>query len=136
MLAELYPILKTLHIGLAIASGGLFAGRGVGVLLGATMPTSTPARRLSVAIDTALLLAALLLVATLALNPFTTPWLAAKLVLLAAYIVLGVFALRSARTRWGKGMAFAGALGCFVAIFTIARTHDPLGPLRILGLAA
>ena len=56
--------------------------------------------------------------------------------LLVAYIVLGIFALRLARTRGGKAVAFVGALACYLAIFTVARTHDPLGPLRLLGLAA
>ena len=133
-LAELYPLTKGLHVGLAMASGVLFAGRGIGVLLGASMPTSRPMRRLSQAIDTALLLAALVLLVTLGLDPVTTPWLATKLVLLVAYIVLGIFALRVAPTRWGKAVAFVGALACFVAMFTIAHTHDPLGPLRLLGL--
>jgi len=132
---ELYPVAKALHVGLAITSGGLFAGRGIGVLMGAAMPTSRPMRRLAQVIDTALLAAALLLLAILGLNPVTTPWLATKLALLVAYIVLGILALRVARTRAGKAVAFVGALTCFVLMFTIARTHDPLGPLRILGLA-
>lgn len=133
-LAEVYPAVKSLHVGLAITSGGLFAGRGIGVLMGAAMPTSRRMRRLSQAIDSLLLVAALILLAILGLNPVTTPWLAAKLVLLVAYIVLGILALRVARTRAGKAVAFVAALGCFVLMFAIARTHDPLGPLRALGL--
>jgi len=134
-LAELYPVTKAVHVGLALASGGLFAGRGLGVLMGASMPTSRPMRRASALIDTALLAAALVLVATLGMNPFTTPWLATKLVLVVAYIVLGIFALRAARTRRGKAVAYAAALSCYLAILVIARTHDPLGPLRLLGIA-
>ena len=133
-LADFYPLIKAAHVGLAMLSGGVFAGRGVGVFLGATMPMSPLVRRGSMLIDTALLLAALLLLATLRLNPFATPWLLAKLVLLVAYIVFGVLALRRAPTALGKGLAFAAALWCFVAMFAIARTHDPLGFLRIVGL--
>ncbi len=133
-LVDAYPLIKASHIGLALLSGGLFAGRGVGVLLGTTMPMSTPVRRLSQVIDTALLAAALLLLATLQLNPFATPWLLAKLALLIAYIVFGTLALRRAPTQVGKALAFAAALTCFVMMFTIARTHDPLGFLRIVGL--
>ncbi len=135
-LAELYPFTKATHVALAIASGALFAGRGIGVLLGATMPTSKAMRRTSQVIDTALLAAAIVLLATLGLHPVTTPWIATKLVLLAAYIVLGIFALRLARTTGGRTAAFVGALACYLAIFTVARTHDPWGPLRLLGLAA
>ena len=132
-LADHYLLIKAAHVGLAMLSGGLFAGRGVGVLLGAEMPMLTPVRRLSQVIDTALLAAALLLLATLQLNPFATPWLLTKLMLLVAYIVLGTMALRRARTLRGKALAFA-ALTCFLMMFAIARTHDPLGFLRLVGL--
>ena len=133
-LADFYPLIKACHVGLVMLSGGLFAGRGIGVLLGATMPMSPVVRRCSQVIDTALLVAALLLLVTLQLNPFAVPWLLAKLVLLVAYIGFGIWALRRAPTLAGKGLAFAAALLCFVMMFMIATTHDPLGFLRIVGL--
>ena len=133
-LADFYPLIKASHVGLVMLSGGLFAGRGVGVLLGATMPMSPVVRRCSQVIDTALLVAALLLLATLQLNPFTSPWLLAKLVLLVASIGFGILALRRAPTLAGKGLAFAAALLCFVMMLIIASTRDPLGFLRIVGL--
>ena len=133
-LADFYPLIKASHVGLVMLSGGLFAGRGVGVLLGATMPMSPVVRRCSQVIDTALLVAALLLLATLQLNPFTSPWLLAKLVLLVVYIGFGILALRRAPTLAGKGLAFAAALLCFVMMLIIASTRDPLGFLRIVGL--
>ena len=133
-LADFYPLIKASHVGLVMLSGGLFAGRGVGVLLGATMPMSPVVRRCSQVIDTALLVAALLLLATLQLNPFTSPWLLAKLVLLVAYIGFGILALRRAPTPAAKGLAFAAALLCFVLFLIIASTRDPLGFLRIVGL--
>ena len=114
--------------------GGLFAGRGIGVLLGATMPMSPVVRRCSQVIDTALLVAALLLLVTLQLFLFAVPWLLAKLVLLVAYIGFGILALRRAPTLAGKGLAFAAALLCFVMMLMIATTHDPLGFLWIVGL--
>lgn len=133
-LADHFLLIKAAHVGLVMLSGALFAGRGVGVLLGATMPMATPIRRLSQVIDTALLAAALLLLAVLQLNPFATPWLLAKLVLLVAYIGFGTLALRRAPTPAGKALAFGAALTCFVMMFAIARSHDPLGFLRIVGL--
>lgn len=132
-LAEFYPLIKASHVGLALLSGALFAGRGVGVLLGATMPMSPPVRRLSQVIDTALLVAALLLLTVLQLNPFATPWLLAKLALLVAYIGFGTLALKRAPTPISKALAFAAALLCFVTMVSIARTHDPMGWLRIVG---
>lgn len=126
-LVELYPVVKTMHIGLVLASGSLFVLRGVAVLLGYSVAMRAPVRYLSYAIDTALLAAALLLLAMLHLNPFTTPWLAAKLALLVAYIVLGSLALRRARTLPRRALAFVAALLCFGAMYSIARRHDPLG---------
>jgi len=129
-LAELYPAIKILHVGLALASGTLFALRGVGVLAGLALPMRAPVRYASYAIDTALLAAALALLAILRLNPFATPWLAVKLAFLAAYIVLGSLALKRARGRAAKALALAGALLCFTAMVAVARSHDPLGFLR------
>lgn len=133
-LAEFYPLIKASHVGLALLSGGLFAGRGVGVLWGSAAPMAPAVRRASQWIDTALLAAALMLLMVLQLNPFATPWLLVKLVLLLAYIVFGALALKRAPTRAGKALAFVAALACFVAMVATARTHDPAGFLRLLGL--
>ena len=134
MLIEWYSVIKASHIGLVYSSGSLFAVRGAGVLLGAAAPMSLPVRVVSQIIDTALLLAAILLVITLSINPLTTSWLLVKLILLVAYIALGTLALRRASTRRGKGLAFVAALACFVMMISIARSHDPLGLLRWLAL--
>jgi uncharacterized membrane protein SirB2 len=126
-LVEFYPAIKTAHIGLVLASGGLFVLRGLAVLLGRSVAMRAPVRHLSYAIDTALLAAALALLAILHLNPFTIPWLIAKLALLVAYIVLGSLALRRAHTLPRRMLAFAAALLCFGAMYSIARRYDPLG---------
>ncbi|WP_372659357.1 SirB2 family protein [Hydrogenophaga sp.] len=126
LLAHFYPYIKHAHIGLAITSGALFALRGLGVLAGLQWPMRTGMRQLSMGIDTLLLLAALLLLAVLHLNPFATPWLLAKLGLLVAYIVLGSFALKRAKSWPGRALAYAAALLCFAAIYSIARQHNPL----------
>ncbi|WP_406625265.1 SirB2 family protein [Acidovorax sp. SDU_ACID1] len=128
---DYYLVIKASHVGLALLSGGLFACRGVGVLLGARAPMAPLVRRGSQVIDTALLTAALLLLATLELNPFATPWLRTKLGFLLAYIVFGSLALRRAQSRAGKALAFIAALVCFATMVTVARTHEPLGVLRI-----
>lgn len=98
-LLDYYLVIKASHIGLAMLSGSVFTCRGVGVLLGARWPMLTPLRGISQAVDTALLFAALLLLATLQLNPFATPWLMVKLGLLVGYIVFGVLALKRAPAR-------------------------------------
>lgn len=131
-LAEFYPAIKLAHVGLVSASGGLFAVRGLAVLLGSAAAMRAPLRRLSYAIDTGLLAAALLLLAALQLNPFSTPWLAAKLVLLAGYVVLGSLALKRASTRPRQVLAYGAALLCFAMMYAVARRHDPLGLLVLL----
>lgn len=126
-LTGLYPVVKTMHIGLVLASGGLFVFRGLGVIFKRDEAMRAPVRYLSYGIDTALLAAALLLLAILQLNPLTTSWLMAKLALLLAYIVLGSLALKRAHTRSRRVMAFVAALLCFGAMYSIARRHNPLG---------
>ncbi len=125
--ASFYPHVKTLHIGLVLTSGSFFALRGAAVLAGAAWATTPAARHASVAIDTLLLAAALALLALLQLNPFAVGWLATKIFLLLAYIVLGVFALRLAPTRAGRAIAYAAALLVFLYMYTVARAHHPLG---------
>jgi len=121
LLAWYLPI-KTAHIALVLISGSLFTVRGIAVLCGASWPRQRWLRITSQLIDSALLGAALLLLAALQLNPFSQPWLCAKLALLLAYIGLGMVALRR-RQR----LAFVLALLCFAMMLSIARSHHPLG---------
>lgn len=127
-----YWQLKCVHITAVLTSGGLFALRGAAVLAGARWPMAAPLRFLSYAIDTVLLAAALSLLTALGLNPFAEPWLATKLALLAIYIVLGSLALKRARTRRARVIAYVAALACFGGIYGVARAHHPLGPLHAL----
>lgn len=129
MFAEYYPFIKATHIGLVQASGLLFALRGVATLAGSDIGLRKSVRWISYAIDIALLGAALGLLWILHLNPITTPWLALKLAILVAYIVFGSFALKRARTRPGRLIAFGAAVFCFATMYRIARLHDPLGAL-------
>ena len=46
------------------------------------------------------------------------------------YVVLGVFAMRRARSRGGRLAAYLAALAAFALIYGIARAHHPLGPLQ------
>lgn len=127
---EFYWQIKCVHITAALTSGGLFALRGAAVLAGARWPMAAPLRYLSYAIDTVLLTAALMLLAALGLNPFAEPWLSMKLALLVIYIPLGSLALKRARTRRARVVAYVAALACFGSIYCVARTHHPLGPLH------
>lgn len=123
-----YLQIKHAHIGLAVASGGLFALRGLLVLAGRQhWARHALSRYLSYTIDTALLTAALMLLVVLHLNPFTTAWLGVKLLVLVAYIVLGYLALGGTRPRGQRVALYLAALACFGFIYSVARAHHPLG---------
>jgi uncharacterized membrane protein SirB2 len=127
---EFYPQIKAAHVGLAFASGALFAIRGAGVLSGWRWPMALPLRWTSYAIDTSLLTAALMLLTILPWGLFANGWLVMKIVLLVAYIALGTFALRRARTWRARAMCYVAALLIFLCVVSIARAHHPLGMLR------
>lgn len=131
-LLEYYPVIKASHVGLVMLSGSVFMMRGLGVVMGSTMPLWRPFRLGSIVIDTALLLAALMLLWCLQLNPFTTAWLQAKLTLLLGYIGFGVACLRISTSAHGRLLSYGAALICYVLMFSIARSHDPAGLLRPL----
>lgn len=126
---EFYPQIKHAHIGLALVSGALFALRGAGALAGMRWPRWAPVRWTSYGIDTALLTAALMLLTILPGGLYANGWLTAKLVLLVVYVVLGVYALRRARSRAGRAVCYLAALATFAMIYGIARAHHPLGYL-------
>jgi uncharacterized membrane protein SirB2 len=126
---EFYGEIRLAHVTAVIASGALFTVRGL--LVQARRPAWALAavpRYLSYAIDTTLLTAALMLVSILPSAMFANGWLAAKLVLLPVYIGLGWVALRAKASR-SRAWAFAGALATYAGMYTIARAHDPFGPV-------
>lgn len=129
---EVYPWLRAAHIGLVLLSGSVFALRGLAVLAGARWAMARPLRLCSVAIDSALLAAALGLLWALAINPFGLPWLATKLTLLPLYIVLGSLALKRARSRRARAWSYVAALLCFGFMIAVARSRHPLGGLQSL----
>ena len=129
---EFYAEIKQFHVFVALLSGSLFAVRGAFVLGGARWPQALPVKWLSYAVDTALLTAALMLLTILPWAMFANGWLLAKLGLLVAYVVLGVFALRRGRTPRTRALAYAAALAAFGAMYSIARAHHPLGGLHAL----
>ena len=129
-LAEFYPLIRSVHVALVATSGLLFAVRGIAVLAGQAWPLRTRLRRMSVAIDTALLAAGIALWLMLGLHPVRDAWLGTKLLLLAAYIVLGTLALRRARTRCGRAAALSAALACYLFMVSVAMARHPLGALR------
>ena len=130
-MAEYYLTIKALHVGAVIASVTLFALRGLLVMAGRPgLGNHAVPRYLSYTIDTFLLTFALMLWTMLKLDPLVHAWLGTKLVLLVAYIGLGSFALKRARTQQSRFLAWAAALAVVFAMYGIAKAHHPLGWLR------
>lgn len=128
---EFYPQIKWVHIACVLASGLLFALRGLLVQGGhAGAAQWEPVRWLSYAIDTTLLTAALMLVSILPHALYANGWLATKLVLLVAYVVLGTLALKRARTPRMRRIFYVAALATYVYMLGVARMHHPLGWLH------
>ncbi len=124
---ELYPLIKPLHVVLALVSGTGFALRGWWMLRSSPRLGARWVRIAPHVLDTALLASGVYLAVALRLSPLAHPWLAAKLVLLVAYIGAGAVALRRGPTLPVRATALALALGCYALILVSALTHRPLG---------
>lgn len=130
---EFYPQIKWLHVAAVIASGLLFALRGLLLQAGqGRWAMAAPVRYLSYTIDTTLLTAALMLFTILPGAMFGNGWLAAKIVLLVVYVALGMFALRHGRTPRVRVACYLAALAVFGFMYTIARAHHPGGIFWLL----
>ena len=130
---EFYAEIRLVHIAAVVASGSLFLLRGLLVAGGRGGWALAPLPRyLSYAIDTTLLTAAFMLLTLLPSAVYANGWLAMKLALLPAYIALGWLALRRPHPAVRQRAYLGAALVAYLGMFAIARTHDPLGPLRLL----
>jgi uncharacterized membrane protein SirB2 len=127
LIGELYPQIKWVHVSCVVLSGGLFAVRGVFAVTGSAYANHAMLRHLSYAIDTVLLAAALLLASNIHQWPFVQPWLTTKVLLLLAYIGLGLIALRLGKTRPVRLACFVAALIVYSLIISVALTHDSRG---------
>jgi uncharacterized membrane protein SirB2 len=127
MLAACYAQIKLAHVTCVVLSGSLFTLRGVMMLAGSRHVYHPLLKYLSYLIDTTLLTAAVLLTLILHQYPFVQGWLTAKVLLLAVYIVLGVFALRRGTSRAHRAGFFVAALAVFAFIVSIAIAHDARG---------
>lgn len=127
-----YPYILTTHICAVLISGSLFVIRGTARWLGATWPDNKKLKRLTYAVDTILLGAALLLVSILPAGTFANQWLTAKLVLVFTYIVLGILSSRKQVPVLYRRIALVLALIVFLNILGIAVTHNPMGWFSLL----
>ncbi len=77
-------------------------------------------------LDTLLLMSGVALVIRHQIYPTDQPWLGAKLLALALYIVLGSIALKRGKTPVIRVSAFFGALAVFGYMLMVANTRTPI----------
>lgn len=129
---SLFLWLKLTHVGSVALSGAGFLGRGALMLRGSPLLQNRFVRTAPHVVDTVLLASAVWLAWLMRASPLDG-WIAAKIAGLVAYVVLGTIALKRGRTRRVRAAAFAAAIATFAYIVTVAVTHDPRGPLALLG---
>ncbi|HHQ41196.1 MAG TPA: regulator SirB [Chromatiales bacterium] len=133
---ELYPTLKAAHVAAVVASGLLFFVRGLWLLRAPWRLHRGWDRILPHTVDTLLLIFGVLLAWHTAQWPFVQPWLTAKLAGLVAYVGVGLYAFRGARTPAARGTAWLAAQGVFAYIVLVALSRDPFPLPWLLARAA
>lgn len=119
--------LKHLHVSMVVLSIAFFALRGAWMLADSALLQRRVVRIAPHVIDTVLLVSALALAWTWASAPGAAHgWLAAKVIGLVAYVVLGSIALKRGRTKSVRTVALAGALATVAYVVAVALTKQPL----------
>ncbi|MFA5825136.1 MAG: SirB2 family protein [Gallionellaceae bacterium] len=126
-----YTSIKILHLASVLISYSLFFMRGLWVLRASHVMQQRWVKIAPHIIDSVLLGSAITLAALLGISPFTAPWLAAKIIALLPYIVLGSIALKRGKTRQTKLACWLAAQAVFCYIALTAWAHDPM-PWRAL----
>lgn len=128
----MYMALKHSHMMFVAISGLFFLVRGAWMLMDSAMLQKKWVKILPHIVDTLLLACAIGLCVVLGQYPFVVDWLTVKVVMLVAYIVLGVIALKRGKTKAIRTLAFFAAIACFLFMVSVAFSHHPLGFLRNL----
>ncbi len=121
--ASTYLTVKQLHMATAAMSYGLFFLRGVWMLMDSPRLAHRWVRVVPHVNDTVLLGAAIALMVGSSRYPWTTPWLLAKVIALALYILIGMIALHSGATRKVRATAWIVAQVIFLYIVGVALTR-------------
>lgn len=121
-----YLLVKSLHMSAAGLSLALFALRAWWSVRASPRLSRRWVRVLPHVIDTALLALGVALMVMLRAWPPQQPWLAAKLLGLVAYVLIGTVAIKRGPTPAIRGAAALAAVTVFLYIVGAAMRHDPL----------
>lgn len=127
-----YLTIKSVHVWSVFLSITLFVLRGGLMLADSRLLHSLFLRIIPHVVDTVLLASAIMLTTIIHQYPFVHGWLTVKVLALFAYIILGSIAIRRGRRKPIRIAALLAALTIFVFIYSVARTHHPLGALASL----
>ena len=115
-----YMLLKQIHIMLAVTTLISFVIRGYWMITDSSLLHSKWVKTIPHVIDTLLLSSAVALMIMAGFYPWILDWVAAKILLLLLYIVLGTIALKRGKTKTQRIAAFIAALICIGLIFKSA----------------
>jgi len=117
-------MIKMLHMSTAFISISFFIIRGVWVYKNSSMMSKKWVKISPHINDTILLVTAILLSISTQQYPFVDSWLTAKFLALIVYILLGMFALKRAKTIQNKVLFFILSLLTFSYILGVALTRS------------
>ncbi len=123
-MAASYILLKYLHIACVVLSGTGFVMRGAWMMRGSPTLARRWVRVLRHGVGTVLRASGVALAVMIGQHPVAQGWLAAKVLGLITYIVLGTIALKRGRTRGIRITAFCGALLVFGYVVAVAITKS------------
>ena len=118
-------LIKSIHVTSVALSYSLFFLRGVWMLRDSPSLQQRWVKFAPHTVDSVLLASAIALAWQLGISPLEAPWLAAKIVALLAYIVIGSVALKRGKTRRIRIIAWLTAQAVFIYIVSVAVTHNP-----------
>ena len=124
LLESYYLELKIIHVTCVVASGSLFILRGIWLIQQSNQLLQRWVRVAPHAIDTVLLLSAIMLSIALQQYPITHGWLTAKVLALLVYIGLGMVALHHHRSRQMAIASWVAALLVYAYIVITAISHS------------
>ena len=121
-----YYLLKLGHIACVVISGSLFIYRYARLRMHPEQPLAKALKVLPHINDTVLLSCAIGMLSLIGLNPFTTPWLLAKIVALLVYIVLGAICMRSLPGSRRQFVSFVAAISAFAYIVLVGLSKQAI----------
>lgn len=120
-----WPLLKQLHVALALLTAFSFCLRAGWMLAGSAILNSRWSRRLPHVVDSLLLATGVAMALSRSVSPLEHPWLAAKLLAIVVYVALGSIALKRGRSQAVRLAALLLSLLALAYIFAVALHHDP-----------